>query len=110
MLLGIAVFVLHAPVQVVCAPNLLYPCINQFRHCMQSKVLQVGCDFNLMLVLPLEVFSLLKYFISGAVEMPTNPAVAICAPRETCCYPVHPHVSTSSDGNSVLRGKQEPEK
>lgn len=41
MLLAIAVFVLHAPVPVVCAPNLLYPCINQFRHCMQSKDLMV---------------------------------------------------------------------
>nr|CAD7424523.1 unnamed protein product [Timema monikensis] len=36
MLLAVAVFVLHAPPEVVCAPNLQYPCINQFRQCLQS--------------------------------------------------------------------------
>ncbi|XP_034252934.1 HEAT repeat-containing protein 5B isoform X2 [Thrips palmi] len=41
MLLAIAVFVRHAPVEVVCAPNILFPCINQFRHCMQSQDLMV---------------------------------------------------------------------
>jgi hypothetical protein len=37
MLLTIAVFVLHAPAKVVCAPNLQYPCINQFKQCLQSN-------------------------------------------------------------------------
>ncbi|XP_049845033.1 HEAT repeat-containing protein 5B isoform X1 [Schistocerca gregaria] len=41
MLLAIAVFVLHAPSDVVCVPNLQYPCINQFRHCLQSDNLQI---------------------------------------------------------------------
>lgn len=36
MMLAIAVFVLHAPSQVVTAPNLQYPCINHFRQCLQS--------------------------------------------------------------------------
>ncbi|XP_023717362.1 HEAT repeat-containing protein 5B isoform X2 [Cryptotermes secundus] len=41
MLLGIAVFVLHAPAEVVCAPNLQYPCINQFKQCLQSNNITV---------------------------------------------------------------------
>jgi len=42
MLLAIAVFVLHAPAEVVCAPNLQYPCINQFRQCLQSNNITVS--------------------------------------------------------------------
>lgn len=42
MLLAIAVFVLHAPAEVVCAPNLQYPCINQFKQCLQSNNITVG--------------------------------------------------------------------
>ncbi|XP_021938507.1 HEAT repeat-containing protein 5B isoform X3 [Zootermopsis nevadensis] len=41
MLLAIAVFVLHAPAEVVCAPNLQYPCINQFKQCLQSNNITV---------------------------------------------------------------------
>ncbi|XP_067013409.1 HEAT repeat-containing protein 5B [Anabrus simplex] len=41
MLLAVAVFVLHAPAEVVCAPNLQYPCINQFRQCLQSNCIPV---------------------------------------------------------------------
>nr|CAD7398135.1 unnamed protein product [Timema poppensis] len=41
MLLAVAVFVLHAPPEVVCAPNLQYPCINQFRQCLQSDNITV---------------------------------------------------------------------
>lgn len=36
MMLSIGVFVLHAPSDVVTAPNLQYPCINHFRQCLQS--------------------------------------------------------------------------
>ncbi|KAJ8688360.1 hypothetical protein QAD02_024155 [Eretmocerus hayati] len=36
MMLGIAVFVLHALPEVVSAPNLLFPCINHFRQAIQS--------------------------------------------------------------------------
>lgn len=36
MMLAIAVFVLHAPSNVVTAPNLQYPCINHFRQCLLS--------------------------------------------------------------------------
>ncbi|XP_014227190.1 HEAT repeat-containing protein 5B isoform X3 [Trichogramma pretiosum] len=36
MMLGIAVFVLHALPEVVSAPNLLFPCINHFRQTIQS--------------------------------------------------------------------------
>jgi hypothetical protein len=42
MLLAIAVFVLHAPAEVVCAPNLHYPCINQFKQCLQSNNITVS--------------------------------------------------------------------
>jgi len=42
MLLAIAVFVLHAPAEVVCAPNLQYPCINHFRQCLQSNNITVS--------------------------------------------------------------------
>jgi hypothetical protein len=42
MLLAIAVFVLHAPPEVVCAPNLQYPCINQFKQCLQSNNVEVS--------------------------------------------------------------------
>lgn len=42
MLLAIAVFVLHAPAEVVCAPNLQYPCINQFKQCLQSNNITVS--------------------------------------------------------------------
>lgn len=35
MMLAIGVFVLHAPAEVVSAPNLQYPCINHFRQCLQ---------------------------------------------------------------------------
>lgn len=42
MLLAIAVFVLHAPPDVVSAPNLQYPCINQFRQCLQSNNVAVS--------------------------------------------------------------------
>ncbi|XP_076643444.1 HEAT repeat-containing protein 5B isoform X1 [Halictus rubicundus] len=37
MILGIAVFVLHALPEVVNAPNLQFPCINHFRHAFQSE-------------------------------------------------------------------------
>ncbi|KAK9890049.1 hypothetical protein WA026_008857 [Henosepilachna vigintioctopunctata] len=37
MMLSIGVFVLHAPSEVVTAPNLQYPCINHFRYCLQSS-------------------------------------------------------------------------
>lgn len=37
MMLGIAVFVLHALPEVVSAPNLQFPCINHFRHTIQSE-------------------------------------------------------------------------
>ncbi|KAK4872023.1 hypothetical protein RN001_016147 [Aquatica leii] len=45
MMLAIAVFVLHAPSQVVTAPNLQYPCINHFRHCLQSPnpIIRLKC-------------------------------------------------------------------
>jgi hypothetical protein len=42
MLLAIAVFVLHTPAEVVCAPNLQYPCINQFKQCLQSNNITVS--------------------------------------------------------------------
>lgn len=41
MMLAIAVFVLHAPSQVITAPNLQYPCINHFRQCLQSSITTV---------------------------------------------------------------------
>jgi hypothetical protein len=42
MLLAVALFVLHAPAEVVCAPNLQYPCINQFKQCFQSNNITVS--------------------------------------------------------------------
>lgn len=42
MMLGIAVFVLHASPDVVSAPNLQFPCINHFRHAFQSENLTVS--------------------------------------------------------------------
>lgn len=42
MMLGIAVFVLHASPEVVSAPNLQFPCINHFRHAFQSENLTVS--------------------------------------------------------------------
>lgn len=42
MMLGIAVFVLHASPKVVSAPNLQFPCINHFRHAFQSENLPVS--------------------------------------------------------------------
>jgi hypothetical protein len=42
MMLGIAVFVLHASSEVVSAPNLQFPCINHFRHAFQSENLTVS--------------------------------------------------------------------
>ncbi|KOC63073.1 HEAT repeat-containing protein 5B [Habropoda laboriosa] len=41
MMLGIAVFVLHASPDVVSAPNLQFPCINHFRHAFQSENIMV---------------------------------------------------------------------
>ncbi|XP_014249011.1 HEAT repeat-containing protein 5B isoform X1 [Cimex lectularius] len=41
MMMSIAVFVLHAPPEVVSAPNLQYPCINHFRRCLQSENMNV---------------------------------------------------------------------
>ncbi|CAB0029572.1 unnamed protein product [Trichogramma brassicae] len=41
MMLGIAVFVLHALPEVVSAPNLLFPCINHFRQTIQSDNIYV---------------------------------------------------------------------
>lgn len=46
MMLAIAIFVLHAPTKVVSAPNLLYPCINHFRQCLQSNNPMV-CSFEI---------------------------------------------------------------
>lgn len=42
MMLGIAVFVLHALPEVVSAPNLLFPCINHFRQAVQSDNVTVS--------------------------------------------------------------------
>ena len=41
MMLGIAVFVLHALPEVVSAPNLQFPCINHFRQAIQSENISV---------------------------------------------------------------------
>uniref|UniRef100_A0A1A9X2M8 HEAT repeat-containing protein 5A n=1 Tax=Glossina brevipalpis TaxID=37001 RepID=A0A1A9X2M8_9MUSC len=41
MLQAIAVFLLHTPPAVVCTPSLQYPCINHFRHYLQSDNLTV---------------------------------------------------------------------
>ncbi|XP_012280989.1 HEAT repeat-containing protein 5B isoform X2 [Orussus abietinus] len=41
MMLGIAVFVLHANPEVVSAPNLQFPCINHFRQSIQSDSIMV---------------------------------------------------------------------
>ncbi|XP_043481713.1 HEAT repeat-containing protein 5B isoform X4 [Leptopilina heterotoma] len=41
MMLGIAVFVLHALPEVVSAPNLQFPCINHFRQAMQSENISI---------------------------------------------------------------------
>lgn len=42
MMLGIAVFVLHASPDVVSAPNLQFPCINHFRYAFQSENIMVS--------------------------------------------------------------------
>lgn len=52
MMLGIAVFVLHALPEVVSAPNLQFPCINHFRHAFQSE--------NIMVII-LKIFYVLLY-------------------------------------------------
>ncbi|CAH0385852.1 unnamed protein product [Bemisia tabaci] len=41
MMLAIAVFVLHAPSDVVCVAYLKYPCINHFRLCLENPNVQV---------------------------------------------------------------------
>ncbi|XP_058806084.1 HEAT repeat-containing protein 5B isoform X2 [Phymastichus coffea] len=41
MILGIAVFVLHALPEVVSPPNLQFPCINHFRHAIQSDNIHI---------------------------------------------------------------------
>uniref|UniRef100_A0A1B6GMZ3 HEAT repeat-containing protein 5A n=1 Tax=Cuerna arida TaxID=1464854 RepID=A0A1B6GMZ3_9HEMI len=41
MLMAVSVFVLHAPPEVVLAPNLKYPCINHMTQCAQSNNIQV---------------------------------------------------------------------
>ncbi|XP_054269957.1 HEAT repeat-containing protein 5B-like isoform X2 [Macrosteles quadrilineatus] len=41
MLMAVSVFVLHAPPEVVLAPNLRYPCINHMTQCAQSSNIQV---------------------------------------------------------------------
>lgn len=40
-MLTIGVFAIHAPLEVVCAPTLLYPCINYLNQCFQSENLMV---------------------------------------------------------------------
>lgn len=71
MLLAIAVFVLHAPVPVVCAPNLLYPCINQFRHCMQSQ------DFGVRL----KCLQTLRSLFAHPDRNVSTPYIHMLAPR-----------------------------
>lgn len=44
MMLGIAVFVLHALPEVVSPPNLQFPCINHFRHAVQSDNIHVSIE------------------------------------------------------------------
>lgn len=46
MMTAITVFVLHAPPEVVTAPNLQYPCINHFRRCIQGDDIQVSNNEN----------------------------------------------------------------
>ncbi|KAL0275721.1 UNVERIFIED_CONTAM: hypothetical protein PYX00_003499 [Menopon gallinae] len=41
MMCAIAVLVVHAPSEVVTAPNLQYPCINHYRQCLQSSNIRV---------------------------------------------------------------------
>ncbi|KAF4532737.1 hypothetical protein B566_EDAN011929 [Ephemera danica] len=41
VLLGIAVFALHAPADVACTPALLYPSVNHCKRCLQSHSLPV---------------------------------------------------------------------
>lgn len=46
MLMAVSVFVLHAPPEVVLAPNLRYPCINHMTQCAQSSNIQVRIPTN----------------------------------------------------------------
>ncbi|XP_044741309.1 HEAT repeat-containing protein 5B isoform X2 [Chrysoperla carnea] len=41
IMLTIGVFAIHAPLEVVCTPSLLYPCINYINQCFQSENLTV---------------------------------------------------------------------
>lgn len=47
MMLAIGIFVLHAPPEVVSAPNVSYPCMNHFRQCLQSSC-PIVCNFYLL--------------------------------------------------------------
>jgi stress-induced morphogen len=60
MLLAIAVFVLHAPAEVVCAPNLQYPCINQFKQCLQSNNIAVSRLYSKHRIMKRAVQSMMK--------------------------------------------------
>ena len=52
MMLGIAVFVLHALPDVVSAPNLQFPCINHFRQTMQTDNMLVSQFIHIAATLP----------------------------------------------------------
>ncbi|KAK5639624.1 hypothetical protein RI129_012116 [Pyrocoelia pectoralis] len=71
MMLAIAVFVLHAPSNVVTAPSLQYPCINHFRQCLQST----------NAVVRLKCIQTLKSVFSHTDRSVATPYIHALAPR-----------------------------
>ncbi|XP_031626262.1 HEAT repeat-containing protein 5B isoform X2 [Contarinia nasturtii] len=72
MMLGIALFILHAPSAIVSVPNLKFPSINHFQHCLQNET-------NLMVKLKC-IQTTRSIFVNADLKVST-PYIHALAPR-----------------------------
>lgn len=72
MMLGIALFILHAPIAIVSVPNLKFPSINHFQHCLQN-------ESNLMVKLKC-IQTTRSIFVNADLKVAT-PYIHALAPR-----------------------------
>lgn len=96
MMLGIALFILHAP-SIVSVPNLKFPSINHFQQCLQNET-------NLMVKLKC-IQTTRSIFVNADLKVAT-PYIHALAPRiiEALCLPNAKTPKTELELNIILEG------
>lgn len=96
MMLGIALFILHAPA-IVSIPNLKFPSINHFQQCLQ-------CESNLMVKLKC-IQTIRSIFVNADLKVAT-PYIHALAPKvvELLCAPNAKDPKNETELNVVIEG------